>query len=200
MHWTLVSNDLGLRSRRFTIRQLEPETSYELKIKANNPAGSTDFAHSFSTMSSMEAGSRAASGTQLGIGSNFGSNRGSSGDAADFGQLHFIVPLILALLVVLGAIAGLAVCVKRSKFIAVSQHVVTLLLSSFSAEWESLGKREYLQSEDPSQYLNSSQEKKTVDERIYAQVGTLDLAQQPNQIFYNAQFDIDTMGKVPRMC
>ena len=35
LHWTLVSNDLGLRSRRFTIRQLEPLTAYELKIKAN---------------------------------------------------------------------------------------------------------------------------------------------------------------------
>ena len=37
-----------------------------------------------------------------------------------------------------------------------------------------------------------------------AQVGTLDPQNhqhpqlQPNQIFYNAQFDIDTMGKVPR--
>ena len=42
------------------------------------------------------------------------------------------------------------------------------------------------------------------EERIYAQVGTLDPQNhqhpqlQPNQIFYNAQFDIDTMGKVPR--
>ena len=67
----MVSNDLGLRSRRFTIRQLEPETSYELKIKANNPAGSTDFSHSFETVSSFEAGSRQGrTGTQLGIGSS----------------------------------------------------------------------------------------------------------------------------------
>ena len=42
------------------------------------------------------------------------------------------------------------------------------------------------------------------EERIYAQVGTLDPQNhqhpqlQPNQIFYNAQFNIDTMGKVPR--
>ena len=42
------------------------------------------------------------------------------------------------------------------------------------------------------------------EERIYAQVGTLDPQNhqhpqlQTNQIFYNAQFDIDTMGKVPR--
>lgn len=69
---------------------------------------------------------------------------------------------------------------------------------------ESLGKRHYLQSQDPSQYLNSSQEKKTAgmmagdQERMYAQIGTLDTTLQPNQIFYNAQYDIDTMGKVPR--
>lgn len=69
---------------------------------------------------------------------------------------------------------------------------------------ESLGKRHYLQSEDPGQYLNSSQEKKTAgmmaqdQERMYAQIGTLDTTLQPNQIFYNAQYDIDTMGKVPR--
>ena len=61
LHWTLVSNDLGLRSRRFTIRQLEPETAYELKIKANSPAGSTDFSYRFETVSSSEA----SAGTQL---------------------------------------------------------------------------------------------------------------------------------------
>ena len=33
----------------------------------------------------------------------------------DFDQLHVIVPLILALLLVLVAIAGFAVCIKRSK-------------------------------------------------------------------------------------
>ena len=79
--------------------------------------------------------------------------------------------------------------------------------SSFS-ELENLGKRHYLQSEAPtSQYLNTMNPEKKMavasEERIYAQVGTLDptshqLQHQPNQIFYNAQFDIDTMGKVPR--
>ena len=113
----MVSNDLGLRSRRFTIRQLEPETSYELKIKANNPAGSTDFSHSFETVSSFEAGSRhGRTGSQLGIGSsNFNSDGSQMDPPADFDQLHVIVPLILALLLVLVAIAGFAVCIKRSK-------------------------------------------------------------------------------------
>ena len=108
LHWTLVSNDLGLRTRRFTIRQLEPQTSYELKIKANNPAGSTDFADIFRTVSSVEAAESA--GTQLGIGSNF-----NKAQPPDFDQLTFILPLILALFLVLIAIAGLAVCLKRSK-------------------------------------------------------------------------------------
>ncbi len=39
IHWTLVSNNLKTTSRRFTIKQLEPETSYELRIRANNEAG-----------------------------------------------------------------------------------------------------------------------------------------------------------------
>jgi hypothetical protein len=38
-HWTLVSNNLKTSSRRFTIRQLEPETFYELRVRANNEAG-----------------------------------------------------------------------------------------------------------------------------------------------------------------
>ena len=106
----MVSNDLGLKSRRFTIRQLDPETGYELKIKANNPAGSTDFSHRFQTMSSMEA----AGSSRLGAGSLF--NDPTSGKtSADFEQLHVIVPLILATLLVLVAIAGFAVCIKRSK-------------------------------------------------------------------------------------
>ena len=83
------------------------------------------------------------------------------------------------------------------------------LISFCIAEWENLGKRHYLQSEAPtSKYLNGNPDKKmsvgAAEERIYAQVGTLDPQNhqhpplQPNQIFYNAQFDIDTMGKVPR--
>ena len=93
---------------------MEPETAYELKIKANNPAGSTDFSSSFQTLSSAEAkaglGGRSNGGTQLGI--NFSNNDLVN---ADFEHLHFIVPLILALLLVLVAIAGFAVCIKRSK-------------------------------------------------------------------------------------
>ena len=131
LHWTLVSNDLGLRSRRFTIRQLEPETAYELKIKANSPAGSTDFSYRFETVSSSEA----SAGTQLvirlqiffftsiqlfflffqGIGSTQFKN-GAYPDPTDLStQLQLMVPVILGLMLVLIAVAGFAVCIKRSK-------------------------------------------------------------------------------------
>ena len=68
-------------------------------------------------MSSFEAGSRhGRTGSQLGIGSsNFNSDGSQMDPPADFDQLHVIVPLILALLLVLVAIAGFAVCIKRSK-------------------------------------------------------------------------------------
>lgn len=68
----------------------------------------------------------------------------------------------------------------------------TINIESLKIEVESLSGK-YLQSQDPSQYLNCSQEK--MEDRIYAQVGTSSTL-QPNQIFYNAQFD--SMGKVPR--
>ena len=185
IHWTLVSNDLGLRSRRFTIRQLDPETAYELKIKANNPAGSTDFAYNFHTVSSKAAGNSKA-GTQLGIEST---QHGNHFEANGFNtQLGFMIPLILGLLLVLVLVAGFAVCLKR--------------------KMENLNKRQYLQTEDPStHYIGQN----TMDKhdnhhaqdhhRIYAQVGntTID-PHNPNQLFYNSSshFEADTMGKVPQ--
>ena len=172
IHWTLVSNDLGLRSRRFTIRQLDPETAYELKIKANNPAGSTDFAYNFHTVSS-KAASNSEAGTQLGIESTHGNLNGT------LNQLGFIVPLILGLLLVLVSVAGFAVCLKR--------------------KMETLTKRQYLQTQDPSHYIGqSTMDKHEADQRIYAQVGTLDPNNPVNQIFYNSHFEADTMGKVPQ--
>ena len=77
-------------------------------MKVNNPAGSTDFAYTFETVSSVEA-----SGKQLGIGSNhILGNDGSVEGLQD--QIQVMVPIILGLLLVLVAIAGFAVCIKRS--------------------------------------------------------------------------------------
>ena len=175
IHWTLVSNDLGLRSRRFTIRQLDPETAYELKIKANNPAGSTDFAYNFHTVSSKAAGNSKA-GTQLGIESTQHGN-GVNGFNT---QLGFMIPLILGLLLVLVLVAGFAVCLKR--------------------KMDNLSKRQYLQTEDPHYIGQNTMDKHDQDHhRIYAQVGqsTID---PHHQLFYNSSshFEADTMGKVPQ--
>ncbi len=47
--WTLVSNNLELSSRRFSLRQLRPDSDYELRVRANNDAGSTMREYAFET-------------------------------------------------------------------------------------------------------------------------------------------------------
>ena len=64
--------------------------------------------------------------------------------------------------------------------------------NSFFAELDSVAKRHYLQTDEPSQFAKSAE-----TERIYAQVGTLETRQLPNnQMFFQNQ--LDTMGKIPR--
>ena len=64
-HWTLVSNNLELRSRRFSIRHLRPETDYELRVRANNEAGSSERVFAFETVSRNAAGERLGEGSSL---------------------------------------------------------------------------------------------------------------------------------------
>ena len=45
--WQLVSNNLNSRIRRYSIRQLIPDEYYELKITANNDAGSSQETYTF---------------------------------------------------------------------------------------------------------------------------------------------------------
>ncbi len=47
--WTLVSNNLQLTSRRFSIRHLKPDTAYQLRVRANNGAGSAEHVYDFET-------------------------------------------------------------------------------------------------------------------------------------------------------
>ena len=64
--------------------------------------------------------------------------------------------------------------------------------NSFFAELDSVAKRHYLQTDEPIQFAKSAE-----TERIYAQVGTLETRQLPNnQMFFQNQ--LDTMGKIPR--
>ena len=78
-----------------------------------SPAGSTDFAYSFETVSSDQA----SAGTQLGIGSTHLKNNGRLPETEFGAQLQMMVPVILGLLLVLIAVAGFAVCIKRSKLV-----------------------------------------------------------------------------------
>ena len=45
----MVSNNLGLTSRRFSLRQLRPDTDYELRVRANSEAGSAQQTYAFET-------------------------------------------------------------------------------------------------------------------------------------------------------
>ena len=60
-------------------------------------------------------------------------------------------------------------------------------------ELDTVAKRHYLQTDEPSSQFAKSAE----TERIYAQVGSLETHQLPNnQMFFHNQ--LDTMGKIPR--
>ena len=119
--WNLVSNSLGLTSRRFTIRQLEPETFYDFKIRANNPAGSTENQFKIITKSSqhfdlyddydLHQNQRKHSSIASG---DLGST--ASHDQLVLHQIQFIVPMVIGILLVIVLTTGVAVCMKRSKF------------------------------------------------------------------------------------
>ena len=114
-----MSNNLGLTSRRFTIRQLLPETLYEFKIRANNPAGSTENHFKILTKSSKYI-------EHLYDDYNLDENNrkhSSSAASGDMGlndqlvlhQIQFIVPMVIGILLVVVLTTGVAVCMKRSK-------------------------------------------------------------------------------------
>ena len=95
-------NDISNNTPKFIIFSLSSLYS---------PAGSTDFAYSFETVSSDQA----SAGTQLGIGSTHLKNNRRFPETEFGAQLQMMVPVILGLLLVLIAVAGFAVCIKRSK-------------------------------------------------------------------------------------
>ena len=115
-----MSNNIGLTSRRFTIRQLEPETLYEFKIRANNPAGSIENQFKILTRSSkyveqydeysMDENHRKQSSIASG---DMGST--AAHDQLVLHQIQFIVPMVIGILLVVVLTTGVAVCMKRSK-------------------------------------------------------------------------------------
>ena len=119
--WTLVSNNLGLTSRRFTIRELQPQTLYEFKIRANNQAGSTENQFKVLTRSSEyveqqqyddynfdENNQKQSSSASGDMGSN------AAHDQLVLHQIQFIVPMVIGILLVVVVSTGVAVCIKRS--------------------------------------------------------------------------------------
>ena len=116
-----MSNNLGLTSRRFTIRQLEPETLYEFRIRANNPAGSTENQITIVTKGNQYAmdayddygfeGNRKQSTATAG---DMGSN--ASHDQLVLHQIQLIVPMVIGILLIIVLTTGVTVCVKRSKY------------------------------------------------------------------------------------
>ena len=106
-----MSNNLGLTSRRFTINHLVPDTYYSFKIRANNPAGSVETQFEIFTTSNLTLKSRLE---ESGLEQHLGSE---GADHLVLQQIQMIVPVVIGILVVVVLVAGLAVCVKRSKFI-----------------------------------------------------------------------------------
>lgn len=100
-HWTLVSNNLMPTSRRFTLRHLSPETHYELKVRANNDAGSTERIFDFTTISNTE---------ELGSGSSL-----DYVEEAAVTGLVLVVPVVVGALLVVVFFILLIVFVRRSK-------------------------------------------------------------------------------------
>ncbi|XP_059078554.1 cell adhesion molecule Dscam2-like [Tigriopus californicus] len=103
--WTLVSNNLQLITRRFSIRQLQPEQNYQIRVRANNAAGSSENLYSFQTISPKDKGER------LGSGSSLDDSRIKLED-----QVVLIVPVVIGALLVIVLIILVVVFIKKRSF------------------------------------------------------------------------------------
>ena len=100
----MVSNNLELRSRRFSIRHLRPETDYELRVRANNEAGSSERVFAFETVSRNAAGERLGEGSSL-------DSRGEGGEGGVGAAV--VAPAIVGVLLSIAAIFTGVVIIKR---------------------------------------------------------------------------------------
>ena len=101
-----MSNNLELRSRRFSIRHLRPETDYELRVRANNEAGSSERVFAFETVSRNAAGERLGEGSSL-------DSRGEDGEGG--AGVTVMVPAIFGVLLSIAAIFCGVVMIKRRR-------------------------------------------------------------------------------------
>ncbi|CAG2063159.1 unnamed protein product, partial [Timema podura] len=96
-HWTLVSNALKPQ-RRFTISNLTPASVYQIKVEANNIAGSSTAEFTFVTLT--KDGDPPPPELM---------KRGHTAQAF-YSDVRVIVPLVVAVLALLGAVAAAGFC------------------------------------------------------------------------------------------
>nr|CAD7459082.1 unnamed protein product [Timema tahoe] len=96
-HWTLVSNALKPQ-RRFTISSLTPASVYQIKVEANNIAGSSTAEFTFVTLT--KDGDPPPPELM---------KRGHTAQAF-YSDVRVIVPLVVAVLALLGAVAAAGFC------------------------------------------------------------------------------------------
>lgn len=108
-HWTLISNNLRLASRRFSIRHLTPTANYALRVRANNDAGSSEKIFNFQT-----APEKFISKEQLGSSSDFGSNMDQSD--SDDSTVYVLVPVGISLILILVLLILIIILIKKRKF------------------------------------------------------------------------------------
>ena len=106
-----MSNNLELRSRRFSIRHLSPETDYELRVRANNAAGSSERVFPF------ETAARSGEGERLGSAGSSLDSRGKDGGGggAGGGRAVVVVTAIVGVLLSIVAVFSGVIVVKRGR-------------------------------------------------------------------------------------
>ena len=142
-----------MTTRRFSIKQLKPETFYELRVRANNAAGSSEYTYSFETIPS----SLRHNGERLGSGSGLGGPGGSGGlgtgaDGED--GTVILIPVVIGILVVIVCVGGGVVYVRKSNEIRFSFCFIRTSFRLFCLIPEAMSRKGvYLQSEE---HLTSS--------------------------------------------
>ncbi|XP_040563720.1 cell adhesion molecule Dscam2 isoform X2 [Lepeophtheirus salmonis] len=118
--WSLISNNLQTTSRRFTVRQLQPNTHYELRVVANNEAGSTSAYYKFKTLSNVEAAAKiAAEDDERGINSSKeASSSSSEGRRESWMSSKLIaIPIFAAAILIVSTSIGIALCIKKRRHV-----------------------------------------------------------------------------------
>ncbi|XP_068082192.1 cell adhesion molecule Dscam2 [Anabrus simplex] len=99
-HWTLVSNSVELQ-KSFVLKGLQPDTEYQLRVKAHNNAGTTTAEYRFHMPSKM--------GGKL----NVSINQYNPSHVGFYLDLKLIIPLVVSALALLLAVLAVYYCLKK---------------------------------------------------------------------------------------